>query len=126
MFTLSNIFVQRHANVLKTGAAALLVSAASLSAWANNSPEPQTLELKVAGLNCALCGESLKNSLKKAAQATDVEPRLECGSIYLEVPSGTKPSEGALTFTLLASGVNFRSLEVSPKTLEEVRRSKAC
>ena len=125
---LSTILVplQQTSRGLRRSAVLLAGVAAANLAWAAQGAVGQTMELKVAGLNCALCSEAMKSSLKKAAGATDIEPRLECGAIYLQVPPGTQPNEGALNFTLLANGFNFKSLGVSPKSIEEVRASKSC
>lgn len=109
-------------------AAALALAGAGLGfAHAGPTSMPaQTLEMQVTGLNCALCSEAMKDSLKKAANANDLEPRLECGRIYLQLPPEAQFNEGAVSFTLLANGFTFKSVQPTHKTLSEIRATKNC
>ena len=109
-------------------AAALVLAGAGLGlahAGPSSSAE-KTLEMQVSGLNCALCSEAMKSSLKKAANANDLEPRLECGRIYLQLPPEAVFNEGAVSFTLLANGFTFKNVQPSTKSLSEVRATKDC
>ncbi|KWT95525.1 MULTISPECIES: hypothetical protein [unclassified Variovorax] len=83
-----------------------------------------TLEVKVDGLNCALCSDQMRASLLKAADATAIEPKLECGVIFLETEKSPVATEAALGWTLTSHGFNLKSVERSRKTLEEVRNLK--
>ncbi len=111
-------------------AAALTAQAAPTSSSAPAStPAPaarQTLEVAVDGLNCALCSEAMKTSLKKVAGATDLEPRLECGRIYLEVDPSATLNEAGLSFALMSNGFNFKGVRPVPQSLKQVRAHKDC
>jgi hypothetical protein len=91
-----------------------------------SGPATQTLRVAVEGLNCALCGDGMRASLKKVTGARDLEPRLECGAIYLEVPFEKVSSlnEAGLTFTLLSNGFNFKGIQPVPESLSKVRADK--
>ena len=83
-----------------------------------------TLEVKVEGLSCALCSAHLKEALKKAASASVIEPRLECGSIFLETNETPARTEAALSWPLMSNGFNLKSVEASGKTMEQARAMK--
>lgn len=88
-----------------------------------------TIEVSVQGLNCALCGDAMKASLKKVTGAKDLEPRLECGVIYLEMPpeKASSLNEAGLSFTLMANGFNFKGARPVPESLSQLRAMKeAC
>lgn len=101
---------------------ATLLSAA-FSAGAMAAATPQTLEVDVEGLNCALCTEAMKQEMKHKAGALDIEPRLECGRIYLSMPPGQKLNEGALSFMLLSNGFNLKGVKPAGKSLAQVRQT---
>ncbi len=86
----------------------------------------QTLELHVEGLNCALCSEAMRASLLKATGGRDIEPRLECGRIFVEVPQGAVLNESAVNFTLQANGFNLKDVAKASRSLEQVRARKEC
>lgn len=113
--------------------AALGVQAASRTANTApaSTPAPaaaarQTLEVAVDGLNCALCSEAMKTSLKKVAGASDLEPRLECGRIYLEVDPSATLNEAGLSFALMSNGFNFKGVRPVSQSLAQVRAHKDC
>ncbi len=117
----------------RAGATLLLTLAACHASAAPNTPAPtkpsstlSLVELEVDGLNCALCSEAMKSALKSAAGAKDIEPRLECGRIYLEVAQGVPLNEAAVNFTLLANGFNLKGTQPSAKTMAQVRANKTC
>lgn len=90
------------------------------------TPSGQTMELQVEGLNCTLCSEAMRAGLLKAAGGRDIEPRLECGRIFVEVPAGAVLNEGAINFTLQANGFNLKGVAKTPRSLEQVRARKEC
>lgn len=110
----------------RCAASALLLCALATSVWAGPSSTRGLVELEVDGLNCALCSEAMKSALKKAAGAKDIEPRLECGRIYLEMDKSASVNESAVNFTLLANGFNLKGTQTSTKSMAEVRASKTC
>jgi len=83
-----------------------------------------TLEVKVEGLNCALCSAHLKETLKQAANASAIEPRLECGSIYLETNETPARTEAAISWPLTSNGFNLKSVEPSSRTIEQAKAMK--
>lgn len=99
---------------------------AGLAGTAHAAPATpsQTVEIAVEGLNCALCSEAMKSQLKKLAGATDIEPRLECGRIYLDVPQGARVNEGALSFTLMSNGFNLKGVKPADKSIAQVRKTE--
>lgn len=105
--------------------AGLLFSAAALAAPLDGTAG-SIVEVQVSGLNCALCSEAMRASLVKAVGATDIEPKLECGSIYLQIPKNATFNEGALGFTLQANGYNLKKVLVSDKTMRDIRTEKSC
>jgi hypothetical protein len=69
----------------------------------------------------------MRKSLKKITGAKDLEPKLECGRIYVEV-DGDKVSsfnEAALTFTLMSNGFNFKGIRPVPESMSTVRANKS-
>ncbi len=106
--------------------AALLAVATASYAGVSHTSASDTIELQVEGLNCALCSEAMKADLKRVAGATDIEPKLECGRIYLQVAPGATLNEGAINMTLLANGFNLKSLQPSAQALSLVRARKEC
>ena len=111
---------------MKIWMASVLVLAINSGVAAPANTTKNTIALNVEGLNCALCSEKMRNSLKQAAGASDIEPKLECGKIYLEVPLDTKVNEGAISFTLLANGFNFKGTTVENKSMSEIRATEKC
>ena len=83
-----------------------------------------TLELAVVGLNCTLCSDEMKSKLKNLSGAQDIEPRLECGKIYLDVPVGTRLNDRILSATLLQNGFTYGGAKPSKKSVAEVRKTK--
>ncbi len=107
----------------------VLFAATCAMAAPSESPKPgaeQTIELHVDGLNCALCSEAMKASLVKAAGAKAIEPRLECGRIYLQLDKAAQLNEGAVNMTLMANGFNLKSVQPSSKSWSAVRATKDC
>ena len=88
----------------------------------------QTLEVSVQGLNCALCGDAMKSTLKQITGARDIEPRLDCGRIYLEVPAekARQFNEAGLSYSLTANGFNLEGVRPVEQSLAQVRASKDC
>lgn len=109
-----------------TACYAMAASNAPANVPAKSSANLSLVELEVDGLNCALCSEAMKSALKSAAGAKDIEPRLECGRIYLEVAQGVPLNEAAVNFTLLANGFNLKGTQPSAKTMAQVRANKTC
>lgn len=105
---------------------AVFALATAAHAGVSHTSGSNTLELQVEGLNCALCSEAMKADLKKAAGATDIEPKLECGRIYLQVAPGATVNESAINMTLLANGFNLKSLQPSAQALSLIRARKEC
>ena len=98
----------------------LLATALTQAAPATAS---STLELSVEGLNCSLCSEEMKGKLKRLAGATDIEHRLECGKIYLDMPQGARLNENNLTSILLSNGFTYQGAKPSAKSLSDVRKT---
>ena len=120
-------------NTVKHVISALVLVLAAGSALASTTPvtanaTTETLEMSVEGLNCALCSEALRSKMKAAAGAKDIEPRLECGRVYLEVPRGKQLNEAAMTFLLSANGFNLKGIKPADKSIPQVRKlaSDAC
>jgi hypothetical protein len=80
-----------------------------------------TLEVSLQGLNCALCGESMKKELKQLAGASEVVPHLDCGVLFLEVPPGTRVNEGKLGLALLADGFTLKDVKSTNMSLAQAR-----
>lgn len=106
------------------GLAALAAQAAAPALGRTSTAPLQTLEASVAGLNCALCSDQMRQSLKKATGATDLEPQLECGRIYFETDPSRSFNEAALTFALTANGFNLNGVRPVPETLAQLRAHK--
>ena len=103
-------------------ALSLLASAAGFQA--NAAPAATTtMELDVFGLNCSLCSQEMKTKMKSLVGATDIEPRLECGKIYLELPKGMPLVADRLVATLASNGFTYEGSKVSSRTLAEVRKT---
>jgi copper chaperone CopZ len=99
---------------------ALLLAASCLNA---NAAESQTVEVGVEGLNCTLCSDALKAKLKTLAGARDIEPRLECGKIYLEVPPDARLNERAVEAALRSNGFNYTGIKPASKSIAAVRKT---
>lgn len=104
----------------------LRVGAIALAVLLANAASAETLEVALEGLNCALCGEAMKDRLKQVSGAHDVEPKLECGRLYLDVPPGAKVSEGGLGMVLLSNGFTLKSVKPTNMSLAEVRATSTC
>lgn len=96
---------------------------AAVSTTVLGAAVPPTLEVEVEGLNCALCTEAMKQEIKHKSGALDIEPRLECGRIYLSMPAGQKLNEGALSFMLMSNGFNLKGVKPAGKSLAQVRQT---
>jgi copper chaperone CopZ len=108
----------------KTLFALALAMSASVITAATASPLPlTTMELDVTGLNCSLCSAEMKTKLKTIAGATDIEPRLECGKIYLDVPPGVQLNERGLSAALLSNGFTYEGAKPSKKSMSDVRKT---
>jgi hypothetical protein len=116
----------------KTLVALSLLAGVSLAgaapvAPAASTPAPPTasttLELDVIGLNCSLCTAAMKVKLMKLAGARDIEPRLECGKIYLDMPAGAKFNDRSLSATLLENGFTLEGAKPTNRTLAQVRKT---
>jgi hypothetical protein len=104
-------------------ALALAAGAACITA-ATAAPAPATtMEVAVTGLNCSLCSAEMKNKLLSLSGATDIEPRLQCGKIYLDVPTGSQLKEQVLSAALLRNGFTFEGAKPSNKSMAEVRKT---
>lgn len=110
-------------------AMALLLSASVASAApapapvASSAPASTTIALEVFGLNCSLCSEKMKTKLMQLSGARDIEPRLECGKIYLDMPAGAKLNEHGLSAALKENGFTYDGANPAKKTLAEVRKT---
>lgn len=89
-----------------------------------NAAHADTLELKVSGLNCALCSEQMKEAIVKATAATAIEPKLECGVIYIDTKKPPAEVEGALIWPLTSHGFNLVGVVPSQKTMAEAKGMK--
>jgi len=74
-------------------------------------------------MNCSLCSEEMKTKLKKIAGAKDIEPRLECGKIYLDMPAGAQLNDRILSATLLSNGFTYEGAKPATKSLADVRKT---
>lgn len=108
-------------------AVALLASASFACAGpapvAASTPTSTTMELDVFGLNCSLCSEAMKTKLMQLSGARDIEPRLECGKIYLDMPTGAQLNDRSLTATLKENGFTYEGAKPAKKSLAEVRKT---
>ena len=118
---------------LRTALCAVILSSLGLASQASPAAPvaaltaaKQTLEISVVGLNCDLCGPAMKAALLKATKASDLEPRLECGLIYVEVDPLAKLNEAGLSFTLASNGFNFKSVRPVAQSIAQVRSVKSC
>lgn len=94
------------------------ISTAPLASSASN-----TFELNVFGMNCSLCSAEMKAELKKVAGASDIEPRLECGKIYVDLPPGTRLNDQALAAALQSNGFTYEGAKPATKSLAQVRKT---
>lgn len=101
----------------------LLLSFNTSSALAGGTST--TIEANVFGLNCSLCSDEMKVTLKGLVGATDIEPRLECGKIYFEMPADAKFNDRALPSAMLAKGFTYEGFKQSKRTIAEVRKTPA-
>ena len=109
-------------------AAALLASASFANAApatsATSTPSASsTIELDVFGLNCSLCSDKMKAKLMQLSGARDIEPRLECGKIYLDMPAGARLNDKGLSATLKENGFTYDGAKPANKTMAEVRKT---
>lgn len=102
---------------------ALALVASIAGARANPAPSSNTVEVSVVGLNCSLCSEEMKTNLKTLSGAQDIEPRLECGKIYLAMPPGAQLNERLLSAALLKNGFTYEGAKPATKTLAAVRKT---
>ncbi len=103
---------------------ALALTASASVLTANAATEPSTtMEMAVTGLNCSLCSVEMKTKLKTIAGATDIEPRLECGKIYLDMPTGAQLNESVMSSTLKKNGFTFDGLKPANKSMADVRKT---
>lgn len=109
---------------MKSTLPALAVLLGAVGFQAHAAPAPTTtMELNVFGLNCNLCSQEMKAKMKSLVGATDIEPRLECGKIYLELPKGVPLVADRLAATLASNGFTYEGSKVSNRTLAEVRKT---
>jgi hypothetical protein len=94
----------------------------------NNKNMSETVQVDVEGLNCALCSESMKTSMLEISGAHDIEPRLECGRIYLEVTKGQRPNRWNLSNYLMTKGFNLKNITITNHSIAEIRKTppEAC
>lgn len=104
-------------------AASTVAAVATSSTAAVSQADSTTLELAVFGLNCSLCSAEMKTKLKALSGARDIEPRLECGKIYLDMPPGARLNERNLSATLLQNGFTFEGAKPSKKSIADVRKT---
>ncbi|MNR71734.1 hypothetical protein D3C71_24120 [compost metagenome] len=97
-----------------------ILAAALLAASAHAG----VLEVKVQGLNCSLCSEQMRDSLRTAAQASDIEPKLECGVIFLQTEQSAEQAEATLRWPLMSNGFNLTSVEHSSRSMDAARELK--
>ncbi|KWU17916.1 hypothetical protein [Burkholderia cenocepacia] len=100
---------------------AFLVAVLALTAISANAA---TLEAKVEGLNCALCSAHLRETLRVATQSTAVEPRLDCGSIFLETNVSPAAAEAAISWPLTSNGFTLKAVSPSALSLDQVKGMK--
>lgn len=114
------------ASLASAGQVSLITPALGQSPMLASTPAgaSTTLELAVVGLNCSLCSEEMKSKLKNLSGAQDIEPRLECGKIYVDVPVGTRLNDRILSATLLQNGFTYGGAKPSKKSVAEVRKAK--
>lgn len=111
------------ANPAAPVATASAITIASTTTAAVDTATSRTLELAVFGLNCSLCSEEMKTKLKSVSGARDIEPRLECGKIYLDMPPGARMDIRGLSAVLLQNGFTYEGAKPAKKTLAEVRKT---
>lgn len=87
---------------------------------ANVAVMAKTVQVEVDGLNCALCSEEMKSSLKTAAHADKVVPRLECGRIYFDLVGSNTLDEAALRKALLSSGFTMGAVSAVNSPIDVV------
>lgn len=104
-------------------ARSLVMSALCSSAFAAAPATSTTLEVNVVGLNCSLCSEEMKSKLKTLAGARDIEPRLECGKIYFDMPPGAQLDARILSATLMSRGFTYEGSQLSTKSVADVRKT---
>jgi hypothetical protein len=119
--------MKKYSQLLALAATASLTFflAGTAGAATSSAMPTQTQEASVVGLNCTLCSDEMRVSLKKATGAKDLEPRLECGRIYFETDPGASFNEAALTFTLTANGFTLKGVRPVPESLAQIRAKKA-
>jgi hypothetical protein len=100
------------------------------SAWAGSPTSTnnvknmsETVQVEVEGLNCALCSESMKTSMLEISGAHDIEPRLECGRIYLEMTKGQRPNSWTLGNFLMTKGFNLKKITPANQSITEIRKT---
>jgi copper chaperone CopZ len=101
----------------KTLRAGLMVAALATSA----AVMADTMEVSLQGLNCALCSEAMKTQLKKLSGAQSVLPHLDCGVIFLDMPTGAKVDETRLGLALLSDGFTLKSVKPANMSLAQAR-----
>jgi hypothetical protein len=83
-----------------------------------------TVKVLIDGLNCSLCSEEMRAKLKQTVGATDVEPKLECGFLFFDMPAGGQLSASNLRPLLEANGFTLKGMQASNMTVAEARTDK--
>ncbi|MBU9200425.1 hypothetical protein KTD31_03530 [Burkholderia multivorans] len=103
---------------------ALMAGTFGLAAHAAIPATPSTstvIAVNVEGLNCSLCSEEMKTKLKTLVGARDIEPRLECGKIYLDMPPGKQLDARQLAAMLRENGFTYQGAEPGKRPLSVIR-----
>ncbi|HDR9103575.1 TPA: hypothetical protein QDB04_000295 [Burkholderia vietnamiensis] len=94
---------------------------AAQAALTTTTPASTVIAVNVQGLNCSLCSEEMKTKLKTLVGARDIEPRLECGKIYLDMPPGKALDARQLAAMLRKNGFTYEGSEPGTRPLSAIR-----
>lgn len=78
-------------------------------------------EVSVFGLNCGPCGEALRAQMQSTAGALDLEAKLECGKIFVDMAEGMQLNEGGLNLILLSKGYTLKGVKDSQISVAQAR-----
>lgn len=94
-----------------------LLAVVALSALA--PAHAAVLELQVQGLNCTLCSDEMKAEMMISGRASALEPKLECGVIFVETAIPKEQAKAALEPTLTKNGFNLLGVSESKLSMAE-------
>lgn len=103
--------------LLKNLAVALALALTSVAARA------ETIEMKVFGMVCGFCAQSIEANLRKYPATEEVVVSLEDKLVVVRTREGADIPDTDLQKAIKDAGYDLKSVERTKRTIEEVRKS---